>query len=105
MLTKAVIVNNDFIVYQEIEYIYEGQITVNCDAILKAFMASRASEIEGGVLYATGCPGLTAAGMIIAAKLVKVVYNREPISSDELCALELLKENNIMVICNPNIIL
>lgn len=105
MITKAVIVNNNFIVSQEIEYIYEGQITVNCDAILKAFMASRQSEVEGGVLYATGCPGLVAVGMIVAAKLTKVVYNREPIDSDELCAIELLKENGIITVCNPNIIL
>lgn len=105
MITKAVIVNGDFIVSQEIEYIYEGQITVNCDAILKAFMASRSSEIEGGILYATGCPGLTASGMIITAKLTKVVYNRMAITSDEMCAIELLKENNIEVVYNPDIIL
>lgn len=105
MITKAVIVNGDFIVSQEIEYIYEGQITVNCNAILMAFMASRKSEIEGGILYATGCPGLTSTGMIIAAELKKVVYNREPENSDEMCAIELLKEHGIETIYNPNIIL
>lgn len=105
MITKAVIVKGDFIVAQEIEYIYEGQITVNCDAILKVFMASRSSEIEGGILYATGCPDLTASGMIIAAKLAKVVYNHMAITSDEMCAIELLKQNNIEVIYNPDIIL
>lgn len=105
MITKAVIVKDDFIVSQEIEYIYQGEITVNCDAILKAFMASRASEIEDGILYATGCPGFTAVGMIIAAKLSKVIYNREPIDSDEMCAIQLLKENGIITVYNPNIIL
>ena len=105
MITKAVIVNDNFIVSQEIEYIYQGQIKVNCDAILKAFMASRSSEVEGGILYVTGCPDLADSGMIIAAKLSKVIYNRTAITSDEMCALELLKEHNIEVIYNPNIIL
>lgn len=105
MPTKAVIVNDDFIVSQEIEYIYEGQITVNCNAILKAFMASRQSEVEGGTLYATGCPGLTDAGVIIVAKLKRVVYSRNPENSDEMCAIELLKEHGIETVYNHNIIL
>lgn len=105
MITKAAIVNDDFIVIKEMEHIYEGQIIVNCNAISMAFMAARPEEVEGGILYATGCPELTVAGMIIAAKLSKVVYNREPLDSDELCAIELLKENGIITIYNPNIIL
>lgn len=104
MNTKAAIINGDFIVFQEISRIYEGQIKVNCNAIFKCFMASRQSEVEGGTLYTTGCPDLTAAGMIIAAKLGKIVYNEEPVDSDELCALELLKDNNIAVIYNPKLI-
>lgn len=72
---------------------------------MKAFMESRPSEIAGGTLFATGCPGLNEASMIIAATLNKVVFTREPANSDEMCALELLKERNIEIVLNPNIIL
>ena len=72
---------------------------------MKTFMASKQEDIEGGILYTNGCPDLVNASMIIAAKLKKVVFNREPINSDEMCALELIKENGITVVCNPNIIL
>lgn len=105
MITQAVIVRDDFIVSQNLERIYEGDITVDCNAILMAFMASRPEDIEGGVLYATGCVGLTEASLIISAKLTKVVFSREPVLSDELCAIELLKEHDIIVSFNPNIIL
>jgi len=105
VINHAVIVKDDFIVSQEIEYIYEGQLTVQCNAILKAFLASRQSEVEGGILFVTGCPGLTSVSLIIAAKLSKVVYNREPADSDEMCAIELLRERGIETVCNPSIIL
>ena len=105
MITQAVIVRDDFIVSQNLERIYKGDITVDCNAILMAFMASRPEDIEGGVLYATGCVGLTEASLIIPAKLTKVVFSREPVLSDELCAIELLKEHGITVSFNPNIIL
>lgn len=106
MINHAVIVNGDFIVWQKIDHIYnDGEITVDCDAIMKTFMASKQKDIEGGILYTNGCPDLINASMIIAAKLKKVVFNREPINSDEMCALELIKENGITVVCNPNIIL
>jgi deoxycytidylate deaminase len=105
MITKAAIVNNNYIVSKEIEYIYDNQISVNCNAILMSLMASSPEEIEGGVMYTTGCPSLVEVGMIIAAKLRKVVYSRDPIDSDEMCAIELLKENYIEAVCNPNIIL
>ena len=105
MINQAVIVKDDFIVRQEMEFIYEGQLTVKCDAILKAFLASRQSDIEGGVLYVIGCPGLVAVSLVIAAKLVKVVYSREPENSDEMCAIELLKERGIETVHNPSIIL
>lgn len=104
MNTKAAIVKDDFIVFQELSTIYEGQITVKCNAIFKCFMASRQSEIEGGTLYTIGCPDLTAAGMIIAAKLTRIVHSEEPTDSDQMCALELIKEHNIEVVHNPNII-
>ena len=105
MLSHAIIVNDNFIVSQKIEHIYDGDITVDCNAIMKAFMESRTSEITGGTLFATGCPGLNEASMIIAAMLNKVVFTREPANSDEMCALELLKERNIEIVLNPNIIL
>lgn len=105
MINKAVIVKDDFIVSQEMEYIYDGELTVNCNAILKAFLASRQSEVEGGTLFASGCPGLVSVGMIIAANLKKVIYGREPTNSDEMCSIELLREKGIETIFNPNIIL
>lgn len=105
MITKAAIVNKDCIVSKEIEYIYDNQISVNCNAILMSLMASSPESIEGGVMYTTGCPGLVEVSMIIAAKLTKVVYSREPLDSDELCAIQLLLDNNIEAVYNPNIIL
>lgn len=105
MIQKAAIANDDFIVSKEIEHIYNGEITVDCNAILQTFLASKQSEIEGGILYSDGCPGLTEAGIIVVAKLKKVVYNQEPNNSDEMCAIELLKEKGITTIYNPNIIL
>lgn len=105
MITKTTIVNNDYIVSKEIEYIYNNQISVNCNAILMSLMASSLDKVAGGTMYTTGCPSLVEAGMIIAAKLNKVVYSRDPINSDEMCAIQLLKCNNIEAVCNPNIIL
>lgn len=105
MITKAVIVNKDYIVSKEIEYIYDNQISVNCNAILMSLMAGSSESIEGGVMYTTGCPSLVEVSMIIAAKLVKVVYSREPLDSDEMCAIQLLLDNNIEAVYNPNIIL
>jgi deoxycytidylate deaminase len=105
MITKAAIVNNDYIVSKEIEYIYDNQISVNCNAILMSLMAGSPDEVAGGTMYTTGCPSLVEVGMIIAAKLNKVVYSRDPIDSDEMCAIQLLKDNNIEAVCNPNIIL
>ena len=104
-MLKAAIVKDDFIVVQELEPIYSGDITVNCNAISKVFIASTPEAIEGGTLYMTDCPTLMAASMIIAAKLERVVHMNEPLTSDEMCAIELLKENGITVNCNPNIIL
>jgi hypothetical protein len=43
--------------------------------------------------------------MIITANLKKVVLSREPQDSDELCAIELLKEHGIEVVFNSNIIM
>ena len=105
MINRAIIVNGDYIVSQKIEHIYEGDIVVDCNAILKTFLASPVEEIEGGKLYATGCIGLTEASMIIAAKLKKAVFSRSPETSDEMCAIELLKEQGIETVINPNIIL
>ena len=72
---------------------------------MKVFMVSRPDEVEGGILFASGCASLTEASLVISANLSKVVFNREPIDSDELCAIELLKERNITVVFNPNIII
>lgn len=105
MINQAIIVNNDFVVCQDTEHIYEGDFVVNCNAIMKVFMASRPEEVEGGTLFASGCASLPEASLIIAANLTKVVFNREPLDSDELCAIELLKEKNISVVVNPNIII
>ena len=105
MMNRAIIVNGDFIVSEKHESIYEGDIVVECNAIMKTFMTSRMQDVEGGTLYANGCPSLNEAAMIISARLTKVVFSREPVMSDELCAIELLKENGIEVICNPEIIL
>lgn len=72
---------------------------------MKVFMASRPEEVEGGVLFASGCAGLNEASLIISANLAKVIFSREPLNSEELCAMELLKERDIAVVFNPNIII
>lgn len=72
---------------------------------MKVFMVSRPEEVEGGTLFASGCASLTEASLVISANLTKVVFSREPIDSEELCAIELLKERNITVVFNPNIII
>ena len=105
MITKAVIVKDDFIVSQEIKHVYHGDITVDCNAIMMAFLASRKSEVSKGTLFANGCASLTEASLIISAELVKAVFSREPETSDEMCAIELLKESNVTVVINPSIIL
>ena len=105
MINQAIIVKDDFVVCQDTEHIYEGDFTVNCNAIMKVFMASRPDEIVGGTLFASGCAGLTEASLIISANLSKAVFSREPLDSDELCAIELLKERDVSVTFNPNIII
>ena len=37
------------------------------------------------------------------AEIKKLVISREPITSDEMCAIELLREHNIPVTINQNI--
>ena len=61
-----------------------------------------ASEVEGGTLYVDGCPSINEASMIIVAKLKKIVITRNANDSDEMCALELLKERNVEVVINPD---
>ena len=43
MMNRAIIVNGDFIVSEKHESIYEGDIVVDCNAIMKTFMTSRMS--------------------------------------------------------------
>lgn len=105
VITKAIIVKDDFVVSQEIKHVYRGDITVDCNAIMMAFLASRKSEVNKGILFANGCASLTEASLIISAELVKAVFSKEPETSDEMCAIELLRENNITVVVNPSIIL
>lgn len=52
-----------------------------------------------------GCPDLHEAGLLIVTSLKKVVTNCEPETSDELAARELLLQNKIEYIINPDIIL
>lgn len=105
MLNHAILVNDDFIVNSRSINIYEGDLSVDCNAIMMVFIKAKQSEIENGTLFASGCIGLNEAAMIIAAKLAKVVLTREPTTSDEMCAVEILRENNIQVIYNPDILL
>ena len=105
MINQAIIVKDNFVVCQDTEQIYEGDFDVKCNAIMKVFMASRPDEIKEGILFASGCAGLTEASLIISANLSKAVFSREPLDSDELCAIELLKERNISVVFNPNMII
>ena len=86
--------------------LYQGtDITVECSAITRLFIKAREDEVEGGTLYTYGFPDLQEAAMIISSKLTKIVASQEPLTSDELCALEILKESNLSFIINPKIIL
>ena len=42
---------------------------------------------------------------MLCKKISKVILTRMPVMSDEMCAVEILKENNISVIYNSNNIL
>ena len=105
MLNQAAIVNGNFIVTSHSKTFYEGDYDFSCNAITMVFLKSRREEVIGGTLFANGCPGINEASMIIAAKLKKVVLNREPENSEELCAVEALKESNVEVVLNQNIFL
>lgn len=106
MFTSAVIVSGDFIVCATKEVLYKStDITLGCSAITKLFIKSRQQEVKGGTLYCTQCPTLQETAIIISSKLKKVIVQQEPKDSDELCALEALKNAHIEVIINPKIIL
>lgn len=106
MLTSAVIVRGDFIVCATKEVLYEStDITLDCSAITKLFIKSRQQEVKGGTLYCAEFPTLQEAAIIISSKLKKVIAQQDPKDSDELCALEALKEAHIETIVNPKIIL
>ena len=102
MLNQAVLVNGDFIVNSHSKQIYDGELNFGCNAIVMVFLKARQSEVEGGTLYIDGCPSINEASMIIVAKLKKIVITRDAHDSDEMCALELLKERNIEVVINPD---
>lgn len=106
MLTSAAIVRGDFIVCATKEVLYEStDITLDCSAITKLFIKSRQQEVKGGILYCAEFPTLQEAAIIISSKLKKVIAQQDPKDSDELCALEALKEAHIETIVNPKIIL
>lgn len=105
MLNCAVLTNDSFIVCSRSLNFYEGEVPINCNAIMMIFVKSKESEMAGGTLYVDGCPGYNEVSMIIAAHIAKVVVQRDPITSEELCALEALKEKGVKVEINPAIIL
>ena len=102
VLQHAILVKDDYVVCQQLERIYDGDFSANCNAIMKVFITTKQEEIEGGILFVDGCPGISEAAMIISAKLSKVVINRDPVDSDELCAKALLEEKGVLVVLNEN---
>ena len=105
MMDKAVLVNDNFILSTEHEQIYKNDFNVTCNAIDMIFIYVGRNEIEGGTVFVYGCPALQEAGMLITAKVGKIVVNREPENSDELAARVLLIDNGIDYIVNPEIVL
>ena len=105
MMDKAVMVNENFLVSTSEKEVYNHDINVTCNAISMLYIKSKKSEMEGGTLFTMGCPALHEAGLLIVTGLKKVVTNREPETSDELAARELLLQNKIEYIINPDIIL
>ena len=103
MLQHAVLVKDDFILSSRSISLYEGDINVDCNAIMMIFVKMKQEEIKDSVIYTEGCPGLSEIPMLIMAEIKKLVISREPITSDEMCAIELLREHNIPVTINPNI--
>lgn len=104
-MTKAILVNGNFVVSTNEQEIYKCDINVTCNAISMLYVNSKKSEMEGGTLFTKGCPELHEAGLLIVTGLKKVVTNREPETSDELAARELLLQNNVEYVINPDIIL
>lgn len=105
MLDKAVMVNGNFIVSTSEQEIYKHDINVTCNAISMLYIKSKQSEMQGGTLFTKGCPALHEAGLLIATGLRAIVVNRDPENSDELAARELLLQNKIEYVINPDIIL
>ena len=105
MMDKAVLVNNNFILCTEHEEIYKNDFNVTCNAIDMIFINVGRPEVEGGTVFVYGCPALQEAGMLITAKVAKIVTNREPENSDELAARVLLIDNGIDYEINSEIVL
>lgn len=104
-MDKAVMVNGDFLVSTSEKEVYNHDINVTCNAINMLYIKSKKSEMEGGTLFTKRCPTLNEAGLLIVTGLKKVITNREPETSDELAARELLLQNKIEYIINLNMIL
>ena len=104
-MDKAVMVNGNLIISASEKEVYNYDINVTCNAISMLYIKSKKSEMEGGTLFTMGCPSLHEAGLLIVTCIKKVITNREPETSDELVARELLLQNKIEYIINPDIIL
>lgn len=105
MIQHAIMANKDFVVRTEAEVLYDADLQIRSNAVFMLFVLSKGSEMEGGTLYMDGCPSKSEVELIVPAKIAKVVFTREPETSDEMCALQFLQQEGISTVLNDEIIL
>lgn len=105
MMTKAVIVKDDYIVFSDSIPIFHSDETMIMDAILMAFIKTQKVDIIHGWVFCNEAPSMTTAQAIIAAELSKVIYQNEELNEEQRAAIDLMEQYNIVVIHNPNILL
>lgn len=103
MPQQAILVKGDFILSTRAINLYKKDIIIDCNAIMMIFVKMKQEEIKDSVIYVNGCPSLNDVSMLFMAKIKKLVLKQAPINSDEMCAVEFLRQNGIPVIIKPDI--
>lgn len=105
MMTKALIVKDDYVVFSNsVPMIYEDS-SFTMDAILMNFIQAQKSDIIYGSLFCNEAPSFIVAQAIVAAELSKVVYQESELNDDQKKAIDLMEQYSIVVVNNSNIIL
>ena len=105
MITKALIVKDDYVVFSNsVPLLYEDN-AITMDATLMTLVKSQKSDVIHGSLFCNEAPSFAVAQSIVAAELKKVVYQNGELNEDQKKAIDLMERYSIVVIYNPDIIL